>query len=344
MAADIDLATLGRYFAGECPEDERRELERWIDSDPARRDLVLRLRAAWERAAEPVPAVDVEGAWEALVRRQAARSVPASPARPRLFVHIGGASRPRRWLAAAAAAAVLVGSSVAVWFLEQPNTSPAPVAAPMRTATTGPRQIADVYLSDGTHVRLGASSTLRFPTTFGDTRDVHLDGEAYFDVVHDESQPFAVHTARAVARDLGTKFVVRAYVSSPTTEVVVEEGAVALAAGGDSVLLAPTDLGRLDADGRLSRSSGVDVAAHLAWMEGRLVFADTPLREALPRLSRWFGIEFTVADRAFADARLTATVELESLPAVLRRLSAVLDARMEQRDGTVVLHPNPRRR
>jgi transmembrane sensor len=342
MDHDIDLAALGRYFAGECSEGERRELERWIEDDPARQAFVARLRAAWDSAAEPLPAVDVEGAWEAVVRRKTARS--ASPEPRRLFVHLGGAGRPRRWLGVAAAAALVVGSSTALWLAHQAGQQARPVAGLLRTAATGPGQSAHVYLADGTHVRLGASTTLSFPATFGPSRDVRLEGEAYFDVVHDPSRPFAVHTARAVARDLGTRFNVRAYRESTATEVVVAEGAVALAAGGDTVLLTRADLGRLDAAGRLSRTRGVDVDARLAWMDGRLVFVDTPLREALPQLSRWYGVDFTAADPALADTRLTTTLQVASLPEALRRLSAVLDARVERRGGAVVLHPNRRAR
>lgn len=344
MAHDIDLATLGRYFAGECSAAERQELERWIASDETRGAEVARLRAAWDHAAEAEPALDVEGAWEAVVRRKAARTLAAEPRRA--FVELGGASRPRRWAGAAIAASLVLATSTAAWLaLRAGERAATPTAeAPMRVARTAARQTADVYLADGTHVRLGASSTLRFPTAFGTARDVQLEGEAYFDVAHDERKPFAVHTARAVARDIGTRFTVRAYHDAPNTEVVVAEGAVALAAGGDSVLLRPADLGRLDAAGRLTRTSGVDVEAELGWMTGRLVFTDAPLRDALPRLSRWYGIDFVVGDSALAGAHLTTTLGLESLPDALRRLSAVLDARIERRDSAVVLHPNRRLR
>src|SRR5206468_9531820 len=96
----------------------------------------------------------------------------------------------------------------------------------------------------------------RFPAQFGQVRDVYLDGEAFFEVAHDARRPFAVHTARAVARDLGTRFNVRAYRDAADVVVAVAEGAVALKSSqrlaADSVVLRQADVGRARPDGRLS--------------------------------------------------------------------------------------------
>jgi transmembrane sensor len=139
---------------------------------------------------------------------------------------------------------------------------------------------------------------------FGTRRDVYLDGEAFFDVVHDEARPFAGYAGGGVARDVGTKFNVRAYPETHGVEVVVMQGSVSLhrvpqagivpvtgveattVSDVDSVLLAAADFGRVSVTGRVTTRHGVDVAARLAWLDGRLVFKDTPLRDALADLSR----------------------------------------------------------
>jgi ferric-dicitrate binding protein FerR (iron transport regulator) len=65
-------------------------------------------------------------------------------------------------------------------------------------------------------------------------RTLELEGEAVFTVAHESTRPFAVRTSRAVATDLGTCFVVRAYLDDPNTDVVVAEGQVAVTAGGQA--------------------------------------------------------------------------------------------------------------
>src|SRR5690606_41270480 len=96
----------------------------------------------------------------------------------------------RAWLVAAAAAAVLLASSAVTWRLTR-ESAPGAVAAAedLRTVATQPRQTAEIYLSDGTRVVLGPASTLRFPARFRATREVRLEGEAYFDVAEEKRLP-----------------------------------------------------------------------------------------------------------------------------------------------------------
>lgn len=344
---------IARYALGECTAAEAVATRAWIEADPERQALADELIRIAD--AGPTAIWQARDAWR---RFSAAPLIPIAPtSRPAprpLLQHIPGrAARTRRWLGAAAAAVLLVGASTIVWQLEQRTDDAVVAPEPLRTITTRPRQTAEVYLSDGTHVVLGAASSLRFPSRFGTARDVHLEGEAYFDVAAESKGRFAVHTAHAVTRDIGTRFSVRAYPGSAATEVVVAEGVVTLkpvADSGasrpvtDSLILAEADLGRLDTSGALTVVRAVDMDAYLGWMHGRLVFADAPLREVLPRLGHWYDLDLRLGDPALAGERLSAILEIESPDEALTLLAAALDVRIERRDRTVVLHPNRRAR
>ena len=57
---------------------------------------------------------------------------------------------------------------------------------------TGSRTV--LQLSDGTEVHLNYGSKLKYPQTFtGNTREVTLEGEGYFDVEHNPEMPFLVN-------------------------------------------------------------------------------------------------------------------------------------------------------
>jgi transmembrane sensor len=81
-----------------------------------------------------------------------------------------------------------------------------------------------------------------------------------------------------------------------------------------------------------------DTAAWFAWTEGRLVFDNTPLREALPQLSRWFDLEFRLADSSMGDVPLTATLRTQPTSDVLDNLAASLGMRQRQEGRTVTLY------
>ena len=68
-----------------------------------------------------------------------------------------------------------------------------------------------LVLSDGTRVWMNARSRLVYPVAFGDTREVELEGEAYFEVTRDENRPFIVHAGQVAVKVLGTEFNVSNY-------------------------------------------------------------------------------------------------------------------------------------
>ena len=221
--------------------------------------------------------------------------------------------------------------------------------APMHMVATQRGELADVYLSDGTHVRLGAMSSLRFASPLSAReRDVYLEGEALFDVAHDSLAPFTVRTRQGTARDLGTRFDVSVYPPDSMMTVAVAEGSVLVAApheaascgnGSASAVLGAGDLGQLDGGACVRVHHGASIAPYLAWTDHRLVFENAPLREVLPRLSRWYDVDFRLADSALGGRRLTATLTSQSLPELMRELSLAVDARIRQRGRVVTLSP-----
>ncbi len=348
---------IARYALGECTAEEAVTTRAWIDADPTRRAVADELIQIAD--ASPTPIFDSAHAWQQLrgtLTEQEAAPPRVQPLRVTPFQQ--PLRRGRQWLLAASIAFAVLATSVVTFQLLRSPSSPEVVALEqLRTITTQQRQTAEVYLNDGTRVRLGPASTIRFAERFGKTRDVWLEGVAYFEVAEEErgwlrrERPFAVRTSHGIVRDIGTSFAVRAYEGSTTTEVVVAEGAVALAppardvparAVADSLLLSAGDLGRLDARGSLTIERGIDVAAYLAWMQGRLVFTNAPIAEVLTQFQHWYGLDIQLGERALADARVTATFDVRSPNNAINLLTAVLDARTVRSGNTLILHRNRR--
>jgi ferric-dicitrate binding protein FerR (iron transport regulator) len=182
---------------------------------------------------------------------------------------------------------------------------------------------------------------------------VYLEGQAFFEVEHDTLRPFAVHTSRGVAEDLGTAFVVTAYPDAAEMQVVVASGKVLLrgaaSSGPDSssararsappLALGPGELGTVDSSGALSRSRVTEASQYFDWTKGELVFRGVPLREALPAIGRWYDMEIALGDTALASRRLVANFGPHSAGDVVRLIALAVDARYVERGDTVVLLP-----
>lgn len=347
--SQIDRDLLTRYLAGQVSREESERVEAWLAEDPDRWDELVNLRDVARDQALGGPALEQaqEEVW-ARLRSDLSGDVELGPIqgkrRPRGPAREFAFSSGRRWvngaqLAAALFIAATAGAALAVWHRTR---QPAPAA--MRVATTAAGQRAAFRLPDGTEVMLSVASTLRYPADFAmGRREVMLEGEAYFDVVHDVRRPFSVRAGPLVARDLGTAFVVRAYANDAGARVVVREGRVDVRPlrGPRVTVVAPGQEGRVALDGTVAVTDA-DTSAAFAWLTGRLVLKGVPLREALPDLGRWFDLEFRLADSRLGDIPLTVSLTSQPTPSTLRSLAAALGLEQTQHDRTVTLRaPRP---
>ena len=282
--------------------------------------------------------------------REPPRARMASPRRIPLFPsHAGGGRAQPVWRRAStlAAAAVLVigiglASSAAPRVLRWMRGVP---AAHPRTVATRPGQLITVDLPDGSRAILAPNTRLRYAISAeAGPRDVELDGEAYFDVKHDDERPFRVRTRRALVEDLGTSFVVREYAGDVRARVAVRAGSAALlpraGAGSSPSVLERGEGAYVDSAGRVSRFRG-DPESYGAWASGRLVFDAARLPEVLSTLSQWYGVEFRLSDSTLANQYFTGGVSSASLAKALAILGPVVHARFERQGKVVVASPRP---
>lgn len=149
-----------------------------------------------------------------------------------------------------------------------------------------------LQLSDGTVVYLNAQSRLRFPNYFtGKTREVELEGEAYFDVATDSVRPFIVKTAYNTVKVYGTEFNVSAYSDEPDAHTTLVEGSVSVERENVVSRLYPGEQWHLNKSNGEVAVNEVDVETYSAWKNGRFRFKDTRLEDIMRAVSRWYGVK-----------------------------------------------------
>src|SRR6185312_10166531 len=166
-----------------------------------------------------------------------------------------------------------------------------------------------IHLPDGSTAILNADSHLDYPSAFtGRTREIYLSGEAYFDIKHDPSKPFLVHTGKIVTRVLGTAFDIRAYPDDETIKVTVTRGKV-------QVLKENKSLGLLTANQQISFSKTteqairktVDSKALVAWKPEEIAFNDISMLDAAKKIEERFNVQVEFANPLIKNCRVTAT-------------------------------------
>lgn len=146
-----------------------------------------------------------------------------------------------------------------------------------------------LVLADGSKVWLNAASRLKFPAAFtGDTREVEVSGEAYFEIAKDRSRPFKVHFNNSTVEVLGTHFNVNAYENDKTQAVTLLEGSVKVKNTVGEAIIKPGYQARLNGAGRIHVKQA-DTEEAIAWKNGYFMFVEEDIEEIMKKLSRWYG-------------------------------------------------------
>lgn len=340
-----DWEALARHISGESSPEETARIEAVLIERPQERELLAALDRAMSVMAADVPAdLNVEGA----LGRVKAKFDAAAP--PALKVHSNsrrsGAPTVRpRWRVPvpAMAAAALLAIGVASWLTLRDRPVPQAVEPAPRFLATGVGVRDSLQLPDGSRVVLGPLSSVTVARGYGDdSRAVEIRGDAWFDVIHDESKPFTVRAGDATIVDVGTKFAVRSDAPEGVT-VSVAEGAVSLravnTAAHQGVVLQAGDNGLVKSGGQVVTRRGAANPDDVAWLKGSLVFREAPVEEVKASMRRWYGLEVRFADSSLASRHITATFNGESPERVLEVLELVLGADIERRGDTAIVRP-----
>ncbi|SMD15338.1 FecR family protein [Pedobacter nyackensis] len=156
----------------------------------------------------------------------------------------------------------------------------------------------EVLLPDGSKVFLNAATTITFPTSFAGLKErkVKLNGEAYFEVVHNKSVPFKVEMNTQEIEVLGTRFNANNYADEPSVRTTLLEGAVKVFVSGGlskekgpNVILKPGQQAQL-MKGNLNVKE-VNAQTFVDWKDNVFSFYETELEEAMRQLSRWYDVK-----------------------------------------------------
>ena len=173
----------------------------------------------------------------------------------------------------------------------------------MNTIVVPAGQRVNLRLPDGTEIWLNARSEIKYPAFFtGSRREVILNGEAYFEVEHDNDKPFIVHTSKCDIEVLGTKFNVDAYADSEDFSTALIEGAVKVTDRND-----PSNALLLSPDHEVHFANGTFFSSQIGdydlfrWREGLICFRNVSFDQLMLRFEKSYGIRIIIENKKLSD-------------------------------------------
>ncbi len=151
----------------------------------------------------------------------------------------------------------------------------------------------NITLSDGSVVHLNSATELKYPVVFDEEkREVHVSGEAYFEVKKEEKRPFYVVVDGMRIRVYGTSFNVNTQ-REGFVQTVLVEGSVGIMAEGmdEECRMSPSQLAEYNKERSLIEVKEVDVESYVAWKDGFFVFEDESLEQIMNTLSLWYDVD-----------------------------------------------------
>jgi transmembrane sensor len=311
--------------------------ENWLAAHPYKRETLMEARQAILEMTfrEDVPAYgQYEKVWEKIIAENKAydrRQAKKLKTFPVYRWHYG--------YAAAVITAVLILAGGAFFLVNQPQIT---------VFATGYGETQTLTLPDNSTVILNANSRLTLPANWEKrtNREVWLEGEAFFSVVHTVNhQKFIVHTTDQLQIEvLGTEFNV--YQRKRGTRVILNSGKVQLSikqadTRAQQVSMQPGELVELTdtAAGFVKKTVNPDIFS--AWTQHELVFADTPVMEIVNLLEENYGLTVKLTDKNILTRTISGSLPSDNLESLLFALSESLNYQITKRNQTVTFHKRP---
>lgn len=216
---------------------------------------------------------------------------------------------------------------------------------------------AQIILSDGSHVWINSASKLRYPVKFGEiSRDVMLEGEAFFDVAKKYGKIFVVSTRDVKVNVLGTAFNVKCYPGDKKTQTIVVRGVVKVEdihGNQKAMIVKPNEMATLQEKSlscqTISKISSitvnkVDPERLVSWKDQMLVFTGESFEDLAIKMERWFNVNIKIDNNELKSERYNGKfVHNETVYQVLEAIKITTPITYKVEKDTIIISKKQRK-
>jgi ferric-dicitrate binding protein FerR (iron transport regulator) len=217
------------------------------------------------------------------------------------------------------------------------------------TITTSNGQIARMLLPDGSQVTINSNTLLSYSTKgfiFKD-RIINLDGEAFFEVSKQKMMgrklDFTVVTKPASIKVTGTSFNVSKRKNK--LNVFLKEGRIILNTPiNGSITMKEGDGASIDEKGSLSLEKNSNKNLHLAWMDNKLIFDQTPFFKIIESIEALYGVKVVCKSQALLTKTFTGVLPADDKSILLASIRETFNLSIFEKNDTLFITQNKRLR
>ena len=183
-------------------------------------------------------------------------------------------------------------------------------------------------LPDSSEVILNSASKIKYAQIFDNPREIWLEGEAFFDVVKNPECPFIVHTNDMKIKVLGTSFGINTRTEKQTVSLATGKVNVLIKHSNDEVNLLPNEQLSWDSTTKEVTKSNFNPEKTLAWKENILLLDNLSLKNALPEINAFFGVEFSIEEKSLEKQRITGAFKDQNLEEFISSMEFITNVKV----------------
>ena len=296
---DLKDNTLKNYLTGECSEQELSEVNAFIHESEENAKQFFRMEELYHlgKSDACITEEHIDRAEKKLLKRIEQEEAQRNR---KLFI-----AKWRRY-AALIAIVILTGSGLGYWFL----ATDAYKDMIVESATDG--NVKEITLPDGTKVWLNNGTTIKYADKLaGKERNVHIEGEAYFEVVKDPQKPFIVQSDVMQVKVLGTTFNFKNDNTCRVAEATLIEGEVEVKGNNNEgmIILSPGQRAELNkSTGRLTVKQ-VNARLDGVWRNDLIPFEQADLFTITQTLERFYNVKIILSPNVRSDVTYSGVLK-----------------------------------
>lgn len=180
-------------------------------------------------------------------------------------------------------------------------------------------------LPDSSTVILNSGSEVKYSSDFGKQRGISLEGEAFFKVKKNNNSPFIVHTKDFDVKVLGTEFNISSTTIDQTVSLAKGRVNILLKESKDEINLIPNEELVWNAKTKVVIKRNFDADKILAWKDNILFLDDIKIGDALPRINKFYGVNFVIKDSQIANKHIKGIFKDQTIDEFITSLEFISD-------------------
>ena len=322
---------IARYLAGEADAADLVLLNDWRKLSAENEEEFSQTEKLYNAASSlrDVIPVDTDAAWLKLKKNISVQQEPGK------VIPLKQTTSRSNFIRIAASILIVAGLGMLAFFLTLPSEDK---LAEIKSHAVIRKEV----LPDGSKVTLNKNTSLAYSTDhFSKKRIVKLKGEAFFDVVHDDSNPFLIEAADLKIEDVGTSFNVKAVENSGIAIISVVSGEVKVTTLTGQVfnLVAGEEVSYNVNTKIITKNETIEENIS-AYADRVFVFENAELKTVVKVLNDVYDVRMVLENEKLDSCRITVTFDNESINDIAIVIAETLGLEIKKSNDQIILSGN----